>query len=81
MNHGLLRIIGFSLIVLSWILWAVIIFLPFFKLTLTQYAVVYPVILASTNIFWVGVAMTGKQFIQKFNIVSKVKNWLKRYHL
>jgi len=81
MNHGFLRIIGFSLIVFSWILWGVIIALPLFKLTLTQYAIVYPVILSATNIFWVGVALVGKKLIQKINILSKVKSWLKRGHL
>jgi len=81
MNHRFLRILGFSLIVFSWILWAVILFLPFFKLTLTQYAFVYPVILAATNVFWVGVALVGKKLIQKINILSKVKSWLKSCHL
>ena len=77
MNLKFVRIIGVSLIVFSWILWIVILFLPFCKLTLTQYAIVYPVILASTNIFWIGAALVGKELVRKFNILTKVKIWLK----
>ncbi len=73
MNRKFSRIIGLSLIVFSWILWVAILLLPFFKLTLTQYAIVYPIILAATNIFWVGAALVGKGFIQNFNIWSKDK--------
>jgi len=74
MNRKFSRIIGLSLIVFSWILWVAIFLLPFFKLTLTQYAIVYPIILTATNIFWVGAALVGKGFIQNFNILSKVKS-------
>jgi len=78
MNRKFSRAIGLSLIVFSWILWGAIILLPFFKLTLTQYAIVYPIVLVATNIFWVGVALVGKGLIQNFNILSKVKMVCKR---
>jgi hypothetical protein len=81
MNRKFSRIIGLSLIVFSWILWGVIFVLPFFKLTLTQYAIVYPVILGATNIFWVGAALVGKELIQKFNLMSKVKTWYRRCNM
>ena len=77
MNPKFLQILGVSLIVISWILWGLILFLPFCKLTLAQYAIVYPVILVSTNIFWLGVALVGKEIVRKFNLLTKVKIWLK----
>jgi len=78
MKHKYIRILGVSLIIFSWIIWGVIFILPFFKLTLTQYAIAYPVLLAATSIFWVGAALVGKEIIQKYNLLSKVKKWFKR---
>ena len=75
---GFSRILGVSLIVFSWVLWGVILVLPFFKLTLTQYAVVYPVILVATNIFWVGAALVGKELVRKFNVLTKINMWFKK---
>ena len=81
MNPKLLRVLGFSLIVFSWILWGVIFVLPFIKLTLSQYAIIYPVILVSTNIFWIGAALVGKELVRKFNILTKIKKWFKRCNM
>ncbi len=78
MKRKFIRILGVSLIVFTWIIWGVIIILPFFKLSLKQYAIAYPVLLAATNIFWVGAALVGKELIQKYNLLSKVKTWFKR---
>jgi len=77
MNPKYFRVLGVSLIGFSWILWGVIFVLPFIKLTLSQYAIVYPVILVSTNIFWIGAALVGKELVRKFNILKMVKIWLK----
>jgi hypothetical protein len=66
------QILGFSLIIFSWILWGVILVLPFLKLNLTQYAIIYPVVLGATNIFWVGAALVGKDIIQKFKGLQKL---------
>jgi len=79
MKRKFLRILGYSLIVLTWIIWGVIFILPFFKLSVTQYAIAYPILLAATSIFWVGAALVGKDLIQKYNLVSKVKMWVKRH--
>ena len=46
--------------------------------SVTQYAIAYPILLAATSIFWVGAALVGKDLIQKYNLVSKVKMWVKR---
>jgi len=78
MKHEYLRILGISLIIFSWLIWAMIIILPFFKLTVTQYAIAYPILLVATNIFWVGAALVGKELIQKYNILSKIKMWFKK---
>jgi len=78
MKRKFIRILGVSLIIFTWIIWGVIIILPFFKLSLKQYAIAYPVLLAATNIFWVGAALVGKELIQKYNLLSKVKTWFKR---
>ena len=78
MKRKFIRILGVSLIIFTWIIWGVIIILPFLKLSLKQYAIAYPVLLAATNIFWVGAALVGKELIQKYNLLSKVKTWFKR---
>ncbi|MGA3015308.1 MAG: transporter suffix domain-containing protein [Bacteroidales bacterium] len=78
MKHKYTRILGISLIIFSWVIWAMIFILPFFKFTVTQYAIAYPILLVATNIFWVGAALVGKELIQKYNILSKIKNWFKR---
>ena len=78
MKRKFIRILGISLIILTWIIWGVIFILPFFKLTLTQYAIAYPVLLAATNIFWVGAALVGKELIQKYNIMPKIKKLFKK---
>jgi hypothetical protein len=78
MKRKFIRILGVSLIVFTWIIWGVIFILPFFKLTLTQYAIAYPILLVATNIFWVGAALVGKELVQKYNLLPKVKKWFKR---
>ncbi|MEI7489855.1 MAG: transporter suffix domain-containing protein [Bacteroidota bacterium] len=78
MKRKFFRILGVSLIILTWIIWGVIFILPFLKLTLKQYAIIYPVLLASTSIFWVGAALVGKELVQKYNLLPKIKKWFKR---
>jgi len=78
MKHKYVRILGISLIILSWIIWGVIFILPFFKLTLKQYAIAYPILLVATNIFWVGAALVGKELVQKYNLILKAKKLFKR---
>jgi hypothetical protein len=77
MKHKYVQYFGVSLIVFSWIIWGVIIILPFLKLTLKQYTIAYPVLLLATNIFWIGAVLVGKVLIQKYNLLSKVKKWFK----
>ena len=77
MTPKITRIIGISLIVCSWILWGILLILPLFRLTMTQYTILYPAILAATNIFWIGAALVGKELVGKFNIPAKIKKLLK----
>lgn len=77
MKDRFTKVLGISLIVFSWILWGVIFILPFFKLSKTQYEIIYPVILIATNIFWVGVFLVGKELAKKYDIVLKIKTWFK----
>ncbi len=72
------QILGGSLIVLSWILWGSLLILPFFRLTIKQYAIVYPAILVATNVFWIGVALVGKELLQRYNIPQLLKKWFIR---
>ena len=81
LKYKFTRILGISLILFSWILWGVILILPFFKLTLTQYAIVYPVIFAATNIFWFGAVLVGKEMVQKYSLWPKVKLWFKKCNI
>jgi len=76
MNLKFTRVLGVSLIVGSWGLWGILLALPFMKLTITQYAIAGPAILVSTNIFWIGAALVGKDLILKYNILGRIKVWL-----
>ena len=78
MKLKLSRILGVGLILFSWVLWGIIFILPFFRLTLTQYAIVYPALLVSTNIFWIGVVLAGKELLQRYNFPQMLKKWFIR---
>ena len=77
MKNKTTRILGIMLILLSWFFWGIIIILPLFKLTLKQYAIVYPVLLIATNIFWVGATLVGKELLLKYQILPKLKTAIK----
>jgi hypothetical protein len=78
MKRKFLRILGISLIILTWIIWGLIFTLPFYNLTIKQYAIIYPILIASTSIFWVGAALVGKELVQKYNLLPKIKKWFKK---
>ena len=73
MNLKFSRVLGVVMIIFSWVLWGIIFILPFFRLTLAQYAIVYPSILAATNVFWIGIALAGKELVQKLRVRWKLK--------
>jgi hypothetical protein len=69
------RILGFSLIILSWIFWGMIIVLPFLKLGIKTAAIAMTILLIASNIFWVGAILVGKELMQKYQIGPKIKRW------
>jgi hypothetical protein len=73
-----IKTLGISLIILTWIIWGVIFLLPFFKLTVREYAIAYPVLLIATNLFWIGTFLVGKEIARKYNIFRKIKTWLSK---
>lgn len=71
------RIIGFSLIILSWVFWGMIIIVPFLKLGIKTTAVVLTILFIASNIFWVGAILIGKELAQKYRVWPRIKSWLK----
>jgi len=75
MKKNRIRILGFSLIILAWIFWGMIIAIPFLKLGLKTSAIAIAILLAGTNVFWIGAILVGKELMQKYNVWPKIKNW------
>lgn len=67
------QIIGLGLVLLSYVLWGLIIVIPFLKLGLKTTSLVVTILFAGTNIFWVGVYLAGKELLVKFKIWQKIK--------
>jgi hypothetical protein len=69
------QIIGFSLIILSWIFWGLIFMAPFFNLGTKTTAAAIIFLLIATNIFWLGAYLCGKEFAKKYRVLLKMINW------
>jgi hypothetical protein len=67
------QLIGFALIILSWIFWGLVFIIPFLKLGIKTTALAVTSLLIATNIFWLGVFLSGKEVLVKFQIMQKVK--------
>jgi len=67
------QLIGFALIILSWIFWGLVFIVPFLKLGIKTTTLVVTVLLIATNIFWLGVFLSGKEVLAKFQIMQKIK--------
>ena len=72
------RIIGIALILLSWIFWGLVFAVPFFRLGVKHSAIAISILLAATNIFWVGTFLAGKEMIRTSRIWQKIKKWTGR---
>jgi predicted membrane protein len=72
------RILGISLIILTWIFWGMIFVIPFLKLGVKLSAILITALLIGTNAFWVGLFLVGKEFAEKFKIKAKLKKWFSR---
>jgi len=70
------RILGFSLIILSWIFWGLILVVPFLKLGIRTTATAITILFIASNIFWVGAILLGKELAQKYQVWPKIKRWL-----
>lgn len=67
------QLLGFALIILSWIFWGLVFIVPFLKLGIKTTTLVVTVLLIATNIFWLGVFLSGKEVLAKFQIMQKIK--------
>jgi hypothetical protein len=77
MNSKAQRILGISLIVLTWVFWGMIFVIPFLKLGMRISAVLIAALLIGTNAFWIGIFLVGKEYAKKFQVVKKLKKWFR----
>ncbi len=75
MNSKIQRILGFSMILLTWVFWGIIIIIPFMKLGVKHSAILITGLLIATNLFWVGIFLVGKEYAKKFQVMKKLKKW------
>jgi len=68
------QILGISLIILSWIFWAMIIAVPFLKLGTGITTVAITILYIASNVFWIGVVLAGNEYLQKYKLWPKFKN-------
>jgi hypothetical protein len=73
-----IRILGGSLIVLTWFIWVVIFLVPFMHLGLKRAAILTTLLLVATNMFWIGLALIGKELADKLRILPKLKRWWRK---
>jgi predicted membrane protein len=78
MNSKVQRILGISLILLTWVFWAMIFIIPFMKLGVKFSAVLITALLIGTNAFWLGIFLVGKEFAKKFQVKAKLTKWFHR---
>ena len=55
--------------------------IPFLKLGIRTSAIAITVLLIMTNVFWIGVALVGKDVMEKYKIWPKIKKWFRKYFL
>jgi hypothetical protein len=73
MKSNMQRILGISMILLTWVFWGIIIVIPFLKLGVKTSAILISGLLVATNLFWVGIFLVGKEYAQRFQIMKKLK--------
>jgi len=75
-NLNKIQILGIGLILLSYIFWGLIFIIPFLKLGLKTSSIAISVLLISSNIFWLGVFLAGKELLMKFKAWYRNKSRL-----
>ena len=78
MNSKVQRILGISLILLTWVFWGMIFIIPFLKLGVKLSAILITGLLVGTNAFWLGIFLVGKEFARKFEVGAKLKKLFRR---
>jgi hypothetical protein len=68
--------LGICLIILSWVFWGLVFIIPFLKLGSKTTTIVITSLLIATNIFWLGVFLSGKEVLAKFQIMQNIKTLL-----
>ena len=70
---------GIGLIVISFLLYASLLAVPFLKISVTAKLSITPVIVIIGEIlFWVGGILVGKEFIMKYRKNINQKTWFKK---
>lgn len=72
------QFLGYSLIILSWIFWGLMVVIPFFNFEVKVKALAISILFIATNIFWVGVFLAGKELVTRFRIGLKYKIWFEK---
>jgi predicted membrane protein len=80
MNSKVQRILGISLILLTWVFWGGIFLIPFMKLGVKLSAILIAALLIGTNAFWIGIFLVGKEYARKFQVWAKLKQWFHGRH-
>jgi predicted membrane protein len=75
MKSKVQRILGISLILLTWVFWGMIFVIPFLKLGVKLSAILITALLIGTNAFWIGLFLVGKEYAEKFQVRAKLKKW------
>jgi len=74
------RILGFILIVLSWVFWGLILVVPFLELGWRTTSLAITILLIGSNIFWFGALLAGKELMPKIKLWVKKKIWPDKYN-
>lgn len=78
--------LGLGLIIVSFVPWVAILFVPSLALTLAQKASIVPILaIVAEVIFWLGILVVGKeaarkykQYLNIFALWRQVKKWFKK---
>ncbi|MDQ0220430.1 transporter suffix domain-containing protein [Peribacillus cavernae] len=71
--------IGIYLIIISFLLWLVPVIVPFLSITATvKVTLVTGALITAEILFWIGVAIVGKEVASKYRSYLNPRNWKKK---
>lgn len=74
-----LRILGIILIIFSFILYAIILYIPFTPFSPATKGIICTILIITREIsFWLGVVILGKEFVTRYLRYINVMPWLKK---